>query len=53
VFPLAHLASGLQTAFTHPGRTGIDLGDIAVLVAWMVVGGVVALRTFRWEPQGH
>jgi ABC-2 type transport system permease protein len=53
VFPLAHLATGLQSAFIDQGSTGIDWRDIAVLVAWMVAAAAIALRTFRWEPQGH
>jgi len=53
VFPLAHLATGLQTAFIDSGSTGLDGQDIGVLVVWMVVAAAVALRTFRWEPQGR
>ena len=53
VFPLAHLATGLQAAFIEPGATGLDWTDVAVLAAWLVAGAVVALRWFRWEPQGR
>ena len=53
VFPLAHLAEGLQRCFS-PATTGsaIDATNLAVLALWGVVGLAVAVRTFRWEPQG-
>jgi ABC-2 type transport system permease protein len=53
VFPLAHLAEGLQRCFS-PSTTGsaIDGANLAVLAAWGVAGLVVAIRTFRWDPQG-
>jgi ABC-2 type transport system permease protein len=50
VFPLEHLARGLQTAFLVPGSTGITATDLGALVAWGAGGLVVAVRTFRWEP---
>ena len=51
VFPLAHLAEGLQRALT-PAAEGsrIDASNLAVLALWGVVGMVVAIRRFRWEP---
>jgi len=53
VFPLAHLATGLQSAFLESNTTGLTGRDLAVLAAWFVGAAVVALRTFRWEPQGR
>ncbi len=50
VFPLEHLARGLQTAFLVPGSTGITVANVGVLVAWGAAGLLVAVRTFRWEP---
>jgi ABC-2 type transport system permease protein len=52
VFPLYHLALGLQTALA-PGATGsgLDLGNVAALAVWALVGVRVASRRFRWEPQ--
>jgi ABC-2 type transport system permease protein len=50
VFPLEHLARGLQTAFLVPGSTGITAVNLGVLAAWGAGGLVVAMRTFRWEP---
>src|SRR4051812_24252777 len=51
VFPVKPLFDSLLAAF-DPTATGIgvDWGDLAVVAAWGVVGGVVALRTFRWSP---
>ena len=53
VFPLAHLAEGLQRCFS-PATTGsaIDATNLAVLALWGVIGLAVAVRTFRWDPQG-
>jgi ABC-2 type transport system permease protein len=51
VFPLAHLAEGLQRALSPAASgTGIDAGNLAVLALWGVAGMVVAVRRFRWEP---
>jgi ABC-2 type transport system permease protein len=51
VFPLAHLAEGLQRALT-PAAQGsrIDAGNLAVLALWGFVAMAVAIRRFRWEP---
>lgn len=52
VFPLAHLAEGLQTTFSeNASGVGLDAGNVAVLAAWGLAGLVVAARAFRWEPQ--
>ena len=50
VFPLEHLARGLQTAFLVPGSTGISWVNLGMIAAWGVVGIAIAMRTFRWEP---
>jgi ABC-2 type transport system permease protein len=52
LFPLYHLALGLQTTLA-PGATGtgLDLGNLAALVIWALVGIRIATRRFRWEPQ--
>jgi len=51
VFPLEHLARGLQTAFLVPGSTGITATNLGSTAAWGALGLVIAVRTFRWEPQ--
>lgn len=51
VFPIIHFSRALQTPF-NPFETGsgFEPGHLAVMAAWMVVGIVVAVMTFRWEP---
>jgi ABC-2 type transport system permease protein len=50
LFPLEHLARGLQQAFAVPGSTGITAIDLAVILAWGAAGITIALVSFRWEP---
>ncbi|HEY7106672.1 MAG TPA: ABC transporter permease [Acidimicrobiia bacterium] len=53
VFPLSHLAVGLQRAFSPAlSGSGIDAGNLAVLALWGLAGIVIALRSFQWEPLG-
>jgi ABC-2 type transport system permease protein len=51
IFPLAHLAEGLQQSFAATGGTGLDAGNVAALVGWALAAVGVAARRFRWEPQ--
>ncbi|MDF5755216.1 ABC transporter permease [Spongiactinospora sp. TRM90649] len=50
-FPLRHLAHAVRDCF-NPYLTGSGFaGDhLAVIVAWGVVGALIALWRFRWEP---
>lgn len=51
VFPLAHLASGLQTTLSPDAADfGLSAENVAVLGAWGLAGLLVAARRFRWEP---
>lgn len=52
VFPLAHIADGLQTtlASTTTGW-GLSAENVAIIAGWGVVGLIVALRWFTWEPK--
>jgi ABC-2 type transport system permease protein len=52
VFPLAHLAEGLQRCFLPHTGSALDGTNVAVLAAWGVAGLAAAVRTFRWDPQG-
>lgn len=51
VYPLAH---ALRVA-VDPATTGLGLAwpQLAVVTAWGVAGGLLALRFFRWEAKGE
>jgi ABC-2 type transport system permease protein len=49
LFPLAHLATGLQAAFGS-GDVHLNGENVAVIALWGAAGIIVAARTFRWEP---
>jgi ABC-2 type transport system permease protein len=51
VFPLYHLADGLQRALVEGAGTGITAGNVAVLLAWTAGALAVSAKRFRWEPQ--
>jgi ABC-2 type transport system permease protein len=52
VFPLYHLAEGLQTSLVSgAGSTALMGGNVTSLVLWGLAGIVIATRRFRWEPQ--
>jgi ABC-2 type transport system permease protein len=51
VFPLAHLAEGLQSALALHHQA-FRSSNLAALAVWLVVGLVLAVRTFAWEPLG-
>jgi ABC-2 type transport system permease protein len=52
VFPLYHLAEGLQTCLVSgAGGTGLESGNVASLVVWGLIGASIAVRRFHWEPQ--
>ncbi len=54
IFPLYHLAQGLQTTVSeNPGGIGLNAGDVAVLLLWGLAGLRIATKRFRWEPQGR
>jgi ABC-2 type transport system permease protein len=50
VFPVSHLAAGLQTALGSAGDEALALGNVASLVVWALAGVAFAARRFRWEP---
>jgi ABC-2 type transport system permease protein len=52
VFPLYHLAEGLQTSLVSgAGSTALTASNVASLVLWGFAGIAIATRRFRWEPQ--
>jgi ABC-2 type transport system permease protein len=48
-FPLAPLLDGMRQALILGHGLGAVWPDVRNLLAWLAVGLVVALRTFRWE----
>jgi ABC-2 type transport system permease protein len=52
VFPLYHLALGLQTTLSPDAKgSGFELENVLILALWALAGARVASRRFRWEPQ--
>jgi ABC-2 type transport system permease protein len=52
VFPIQHLASALHESFDpFTSSAPWPLGHWLVVAAWGLVGGLLALRTFRWTPR--
>ncbi|MGV8965629.1 MAG: ABC transporter permease [Cellulomonas sp.] len=56
VFPLKWMAQGMRSVFLPPSAEAAEVGGswqhaatAAVLLAWLVVGLVLGVRTFRWK----
>ncbi|MGD0055852.1 MAG: hypothetical protein ABSC34_10515, partial [Acidimicrobiales bacterium] len=49
VFPLEHVAGGLQTAFLVPGSNGLSVVNMVIPAIWALAALLMAVRTFRWE----
>ena len=52
VFPVRHLAVALQSIWTPQVSGSLDYADVAWVAVWAVLGLLLALRTFSWEPKG-
>ncbi len=50
LFPIRHLANVLQAVW-NPVLRPFDPIDLVWIAAWGVLGLVVAVRTFTWEPR--
>ena len=48
IFPVKHLVDALRDSFL--GLPSFSWTNVGVMALWLVVGVVVASRTFRWEP---
>jgi ABC-2 type transport system permease protein len=48
-FPLAPLLDGMRQALIYGHGPGAIWPDIRTLLAWLAVGLLLAMRTFRWE----
>jgi len=52
IFPLYHLALGLQTTLSPNAKgSGLDGENLLILAIWAVAGARIASRRFLWEPQ--
>jgi ABC-2 type transport system permease protein len=52
LFPVRHFAVALQGIWTPALNGPLDPMDLVWVAAWAVVGLVLAIRTFSWEPKG-
>ena len=51
LLPVRHVADAMLDLYARGADAGFPWGDIVVVAAWGLVGLVVALRFFRWEPR--
>jgi ABC-2 type transport system permease protein len=52
LFPIRHFFEAFFTAWSpQTVGAGFEWGHLAIVAAWGVLGLVIALRTFRWEPR--
>ena len=47
--PLTYFVGAFRSVMTEGGGAVDVAGDLLVLLAWLVAGWIVAVRTFRWE----
>lgn len=47
--PLTYFAGPFRSVMVEGTGLAANGGDLAILLAWMVGGWIVALKTFRWE----
>lgn len=51
VLPLTYLLKLLREAFVDAEGLGAEIGSVVVITVWGVIGFVLALRMFKWEPR--
>jgi len=51
LLPLSHLIRLTRDVMVYDDAIWEHLDDVAVIAAWGIVGLVVAMRGFRWEPR--
>ena len=52
VFPVSHLSTSMHEAFNPlTDGSGFEVKSLLVMAAWGVIGLVVAVRYFSWEPR--
>ena len=50
VLPLSHFTEATRNVMVHHEPVWHNLGSMAVVVGWGLVGLVGAIRGFRWQP---
>jgi ABC-2 type transport system permease protein len=50
LLPVRHVADAMLDLYARGADAGVPWADIGIVAAWGLVGLVVALRFFRWEP---
>lgn len=52
IFPVSHFANSLIAAFNpFEEGSGFDLESLLVMIGWGLLGTVLAVRYFSWEPR--
>jgi ABC-2 type transport system permease protein len=51
VLPLTYLLKLLREAFVDAEGLGAEVGSVVVITVWGLIGFVLALRMFKWEPR--
>ena len=51
VLPVRHVADAMLDLYARGADAGFPWADIGVVAAWGLVGLLLALRFFRWEPR--
>ena len=51
ILPLTHYTELVRDVAVRNEHVWSHAGDVAIVLAWGVVGLVAALRTFRWQPR--
>jgi ABC-2 type transport system permease protein len=51
VFPIKHFSNALDHAYNFPRGSGLVIDDLIVMGVWGIVGLLIAVRFFSWEPR--
>lgn len=52
IFPISHFSAALQTSFNPYGNNaGFEVIHLGFMCLWMLLGVLVAIRFFSWDPR--
>jgi ABC-2 type transport system permease protein len=51
LFPVRHFADAMLELYRSSGVAGVPWREVGVIGLWVVIGVVLALRFFSWEPR--